>query len=121
MLCNCLLVYANVLGTGTVGERTEKVHNGEVTDTEAKMCVESVVVSNVTHLTYGDFGQGERWLHGWIIGPVSFIVKMEDGNKRCCHQDQLRMCQITTLLFELRQEPPENGDIRMLVIFKQPH
>ena len=34
-----------------------------------------------------------RWLHGLIeriTGPVSFILKMEDGNKRHCHQDQLR-------------------------------
>ena len=40
-----------------------------------------------------NFGQGTRWLHGVIekiTGPVSFIVRMEDGNERRCHQDQLR-------------------------------
>ena len=34
--------------------QTEKVHNRDLKDTETKICVESVVVSNAKHPTYAD-------------------------------------------------------------------
>ena len=40
-----------------------------------------------------NFSQGERWLQGEIeaaTGPVSYRVRMVEGDTRRCHQDQLR-------------------------------
>ena len=40
-----------------------------------------------------NYHQGARWLPGTIeqkTGPVSFLVKLQDGRIRRCHQDQLR-------------------------------
>ena len=40
-----------------------------------------------------NIGQGQRWLPGQIVettGPVSFVVRMDGGKTRRCHQDQLR-------------------------------
>lgn len=40
-----------------------------------------------------NFGQGRKWSEGMIesiTGPVSFRVRMEGGDVRRCHQDQLR-------------------------------
>ena len=39
-----------------------------------------------------NYHRGERWLPGVIVketGPVSFLVRLADGNRRC-HQDQVR-------------------------------
>ncbi len=40
-----------------------------------------------------NFGQGQRWSRGQNVkstGPVSYVVQMEGGMIRRCHQDQLR-------------------------------
>ena len=39
-----------------------------------------------------NFGAGQRWLPGQIVGmtgPVSFQVLLEDGRCKRCHQDQV--------------------------------
>ena len=41
-----------------------------------------------------NFGHGRRWLRGKITkitGPVSYHVLLDDGRKRCCHQDHLHL------------------------------
>ena len=41
-----------------------------------------------------NFGVGDRWLPGRIVdvsGPVSFHVQLEDGRRKRCHQDHLRL------------------------------
>ena len=40
-----------------------------------------------------NYHPGVKWLPGVILKktePVSFIVRMEDGHERRCHQDQVR-------------------------------
>ncbi len=41
-----------------------------------------------------NYGSGNNWLSGSTVkctGPVSFLVKLQDGRDRCCHQDQIRI------------------------------
>ena len=45
-----------------------------------------------------NYHQGARWLPGVIkqkTGPVSFLVKLQDGRIRCCHQDQVSGCSVS--------------------------
>lgn len=40
-----------------------------------------------------NFGPGPQWISGRIIeisGPVSYVVQLDDGRQRRCHQDHLR-------------------------------
>ena len=41
-----------------------------------------------------NYHQGVKWLPGVIdkkTEPVSFVVRLEDGQQRRCHQDQIKM------------------------------
>jgi len=44
-----------------------------------------------------NYQAGKQWLPGVIertTGPVSFLVKLDDGRQRRCHQDQVRKCTV---------------------------
>ena len=50
-----------------------------------------------------NYHQGARWLPGIIeqkTGPVSFLVKLQDGRIRRCHQDQLRCRSVSVPLLQ---------------------
>lgn len=64
---------------------------------------EKVFVRNYHH--------GKRWLPGEIeriTGPVSFLVKLNDGRQRRCHQDQIRRRTVTL------PPPPDQTDAEIL-------
>ena len=45
-----------------------------------------------------NFGAGQKWLLGEIFektGPVSYRVRLENGDRRRCHLDQLRLRQVS--------------------------
>ena len=60
-----------LFATGTVVERTEKVHNRDLKDNEAKICVESVVVSNAKHPAYVD----DIEVGSFVAWPIKAIIK----------------------------------------------
>ena len=48
-----------------------------------------------------NFQSGEKWLPGVIVkkrGPVSFRVRLSDGQERRCHQDQIRSRTVNVTL-----------------------
>ena len=67
-----------------------------------------------------NYHHGDRWLPGVIqkkTGPVSFLVKLNDGRMRRCHQDQLRKHTVE-LSQELQTE--SNDTVPPVVIRESP-
>ena len=58
----------------------------------------------------------QQWLQGTITkvtGPVSFVVKLQKGGYRRCHQDQLRASSIITDEDSVSTGNPVNEDLAM--------
>ena len=74
-----------------IAERVERKQEDQKARHDKKAKVRTFHVGN--HVFVKNFGAGSKWLRGKIVnmsGPVSFLVELEDGRSRRCHQDHLR-------------------------------
>ena len=74
-----------------IAERVERKQEDPKTRHDKKAKSRTFHVGN--HVFVKNFGAGNKWLPGQIVkmsGPVSFLVELEDGRCRRCHQDHLR-------------------------------
>ena len=74
-----------------IAERVERKQEDQKARYDKKAKSRTFHVGN--HVFVKNFGAGSKWLPGKIVnmsGPVSFLVELEDGRSRRCHQDHLK-------------------------------
>ena len=73
-------------------ERVEKWQLEQKSDHDKRAWSRTFSIGD--HVWVKNFGPGDRWLPGEIVGAsgqLNFQVRLENGRQRKCHQDHLRV------------------------------